>query len=60
MFNIFIQEFKSYTSCHSNNECIQKKGSNKLNGIPTGRCIRAGFNQSVCEIHGWCPVEKDE
>lgn len=32
-----------------------------LSGILTGKCVFSDMNETinVCEIRGWCPVERD-
>ncbi|KAH7955445.1 hypothetical protein HPB52_000889 [Rhipicephalus sanguineus] len=51
--------------CKSENDTTTcKKGASlrRGHGVMTGRCVRAAYpdeDRYVCEIYGWCPVEKD-
>ncbi|KAA0200160.1 P2X purinoceptor [Fasciolopsis buskii] len=46
--------------CISDMECISNEVTRTINGIPTGRCVKApGALQGQCEIRSWCPLENN-
>lgn len=49
------------STCVTDADCSEGTAVHKGNGVNTGRCVHSDRNpeQMVCEILGWCPVERD-
>ncbi|XP_073676244.1 P2X purinoceptor 3a [Garra rufa] len=46
--------------CTTDDDCMEKLGSNLGNGIITGTCLNNNNGtMGWCEIEGWCPAEDD-
>ncbi|PRD22779.1 UNVERIFIED_CONTAM: P2X purinoceptor 4 [Trichonephila clavipes] len=47
--------------CKSDIDCLQGLPLITGNGVLTGNCVTSDVNSTVkvCEIRGWCPVERD-
>ncbi|GFW89812.1 p2X purinoceptor 4 [Trichonephila clavipes] len=45
----------------ANNTCTAGQAFPTGNGVMTGQCIENDYDNSIstCEIHAWCPTEKD-
>lgn len=49
------------SKCFSDRDCRPGKALITGNGVYTGKCVTSDQNSTlkVCEIFGWCPVERD-
>ncbi|CAL1297777.1 unnamed protein product [Larinioides sclopetarius] len=49
------------SKCFSDRDCIPGTSHITANGVYTGKCVTSDQNSTlkVCEIYGWCPVERD-
>ncbi|KAF8791792.1 P2X purinoceptor 4-like isoform X1 [Argiope bruennichi] len=49
------------SKCSSDRNCIPGTSIITGNGVYTGKCVTSDQNSTlkVCEIYGWCPVERD-
>ncbi|XP_055338838.1 P2X purinoceptor 4-like [Paramacrobiotus metropolitanus] len=47
--------------CDDDEECVPDMPTMYGNGIRTGRCVFDILDRenSTCEVHGWCPTERD-
>ena len=51
-----------YLPCNRTRKCVEGDIWTMGHGVNTGKCVKAvdGSGRSVCEIRGWCPVERDQ
>ncbi|KAG8201730.1 hypothetical protein JTE90_012791 [Oedothorax gibbosus] len=47
--------------CHSDDDCQHGSQLVTGNGVLSGECVPSDVNKTVnvCQIYGWCPVERD-